>query len=212
MGASRTAEEIGRAFANVAVNVSSRDHMITEVDSEPQIVICTPGSEPWTSQGFSAAVLLDAHVALSRPDLRAEEETLRRWMEVASRVRPDGRVVVVAPPSLACVQALIRWDPIGHADLVLAERESMRMVPAAKTVELSGPLEAVQAFIDEVELARHAKVLGPVSTSAQQVRTYISVPRAEGASLVGKIKAVMAARSAKKAPLVTVRVDPSVIG
>ena len=50
------------------------------------------------------------------PDLRAAEETLRRWMAAAALVRPaaaGGRVVVGADASLPVVQALIRWDPAG---------------------------------------------------------------------------------------------------
>lgn len=212
VGAGRTAEEIGKAFPQVTVKVSSREHMIDVVDSSPQIVIATPGSEPWTKKGFSAAVILDAHAALSRPELRCEEETFRRWLEVASRVKREGNIVIVADPGIQAVQALIRWDPIGHAEQVLATRESMRLTPAAKTIELRGPTSAVTEFVNELQLPTHAQVLGPVPLDAQNARMYVSVPRAQAQPFIAATRAAMSARSAKKDVQVSVRVDPAVIG
>ena len=49
--------------------------------------------------GYAAALLLDGWALLGRPDLRAAEETLRRWLAAAALVRPapaGGRVVVLA--------------------------------------------------------------------------------------------------------------------
>lgn len=212
VGAGRTAEEIGRAFPHIPVRVSARDQMIDSVDDRAEIVIATPGSEPWAKNGFAAAIILDAHAALSRPELRTEEEVFRRWLDVGSRVRMQGQVVIVADPALPAVQALIRWDPVGHAEHVLAEREAMRLTPAAKTIELRGaPLE-IAHFITDLALPAHAQVLGPVPIDQEQSRTYVSVPRAGATAVVSAVKATMAVRSAKKDPHVSVRIDPAVIG
>ena len=212
IGAGRTAEEIGKAFPQVNVRVSSREHMIDVVDDRPQIVIATPGSEPWAKKGFAAAVILDAHAALSRAELRTEEEVFRRWLEVASRVHADGQIVVVADPALPPVQALIRWDPVGHAEHVLAQREAMKLTPAAKTIELRGSSQAVAQFVSDLSLPSHAQVLGPVPIDEDHCRVYVSVPRSGAHAVVSSTKVLMAARSAKKEPQVSVRVDPAVIG
>jgi primosomal protein N' (replication factor Y) (superfamily II helicase) len=218
VGSMRTAEELGRAFPGTPVRVSGGDHVLDNVGAEHALVVCTPGAEPFASDGFAAAVILDARVGLDRPDLRAGEETLRRWLDVASRVRPGsagGEVAVVAEADLPSVQALIRWDPVGAANRELHEREQMRMTPAARTAEIVGTAVDVGEFTAALDLPVHAHVLGPVPVAGEQdrVRLYISVPRSEGPQLSAGLKAVQAGRSARKdGGHVVVRVDPVVIG
>jgi primosomal protein N' (replication factor Y) (superfamily II helicase) len=218
IGSMRTAEELGRAFPGIPVRVSSGDHVLDVVGPEPALVICTPGAEPFAQAGYAAAVILDARVGLDRPDLRAGEETLRRWFDVASRVvsaERAGEVTVVAEADLPSVQALIRWDPIGAAQRELQEREQMRMTPAARTAEIVGGSLSVREFTGSLELPAHAQVLGPVPIPGEEdrVRMYISVPRGDGQSLSAALKAVQSVRSARKEDEhVVVRVDPVVIG
>ena len=66
-------------------------------------------------------------------DLRAAEDALRRWMAAAAlvRSRDDGGVVaVVAESAIPTVQALIRWDPVGHAEAELDARDEVGLPPA----------------------------------------------------------------------------------
>ena len=75
--------------------------------------MATPGAEPVAEGGYGAVLLLDSWALLTRADLRAGEEALRRWLAAAALARPapaGGRVVVVADGALAPVQALLRWD------------------------------------------------------------------------------------------------------
>ena len=79
---------------------------------------------PEGGEGYAAALLLDGWVLLGRPDLRAGEEALRRWLAAASLVRgheAGGSVVVVAEETLRPVQALVRWDAAWLAARELAE-------------------------------------------------------------------------------------------
>ncbi|CAM5485838.1 primosomal protein N' [Streptomyces tanashiensis] len=102
VGARRTAEELGRAFPAVPVRTSGRDHVLDSVPGRPALVVSTPGAEPVAEGGYAAALLLDGWAMLGRPDLRAGEEALRRWIDAASLVRgqPEGgTVVVVAEPT-----------------------------------------------------------------------------------------------------------------
>ncbi|MDX3538943.1 primosome assembly protein PriA, partial [Streptomyces sp. MB09-01] len=81
VGARRTAEELGRIFRAVPVRTSGRDHVLDEVPDRPALVVCTPGAEPVAaSAGYAAALLLDGWAMLTRPDLRAGEDALRRWI------------------------------------------------------------------------------------------------------------------------------------
>ena len=57
---------------------------------EPALVVATPGAEPVAAGGYGAALLLDAWALLGRQDLRAAEDTLRRWM-AATTLGPQPR-------------------------------------------------------------------------------------------------------------------------
>ncbi|HEU5417811.1 MAG TPA: primosomal protein N', partial [Streptosporangiaceae bacterium] len=164
-GATRTAEELGRAFPAVPVRTSGGSRVLAEVPGSPAVVVATPGAEPVADGGYAAAVLLDGWALLGRASLRAAEETLRRWMNAAALVRPGrdgGTVVVVAAASLPAVQAMIRWDPATFAGRELAERRELRFPPAARMASVSGPHSAVRALLDAAELPAGAEVLGPV--------------------------------------------------
>ncbi|MGH3525334.1 MAG: primosome assembly protein PriA, partial [Mycobacterium sp.] len=111
VGARRTAEELGRAFPGTTVITSAGEAVVTRIGGGPELVIATPGAEPYAPGGYGAALLLDSWALLGRQDLRAAEDTLRRWMAAAAlvRARGDGGVVaVVAESSIPAVQALIR--------------------------------------------------------------------------------------------------------
>ena len=108
----------------------------------PALVVATPGAEPRAEGGYAAAVLLDGWMLLGRASLRAAEEALRRWLNAAALVRPGpegGAVVVVADSGLPAVQALIRWDPVTHAERELADRTALRFPPAVRMAALTGP-------------------------------------------------------------------------
>ncbi|WP_199834941.1 primosomal protein N', partial [Streptomyces sp. NRRL WC-3618] len=98
VGARRTAEELGRAFPAVPVRTSGREHVLDTVPGTPALVVSTPGAEPVAEGGYAAALLLDGWAMLGRPDLRAGEDALRRWMAAAALVRgPRGSGAALAP-------------------------------------------------------------------------------------------------------------------
>jgi primosomal protein N' (replication factor Y) len=228
VGARRTAEELGRAFPGTLLITSSGDTVRSEVPAEPAIVVATPGAEPVAEHGYGAALLLDGYALLGRADLRAAEEALRRWLAAAALVVPasaGGRVVVGADSSLPTVQALIRWDPAGHAAVELAARRELGFPPAVAMASFQG-LEALTAAAAEaLELPAGGEILGPVllddlpapsgsrargGTSIEgAARVLIRVPPAGRKQLVAQVKALAAARSIRKdEELLRIRIDP----
>ncbi|GGW56391.1 primosomal protein N' [Streptomyces caelestis] len=236
VGARRTAEELGRAFPAVPVRTSGREHVLDTVPGAPALVVSTPGAEPVAEGGYAAALLLDGWAMLGRPDLRAGEDALRRWIAAASLVRPQpagGTVVVVAEPTLRPVQALVRWDPVGHAVRELAERAELGFPPVSRMAAVSGPVEAVAEFLHAAELPPEAEMLGPVPLPVlaagrprragapppgeQWERALIRVPPGKGAALAAALKAAQAARMARGSGSgsgsgIWVRIDPADIG
>ena len=170
-GAGRTAEELGRAFPGLPLLTSGGASLVPAIDGSPALVVATPGAEPRADGGYAAALLLDGWVLLGRPSLRAAEEALRRWLNAAALVRggaDGGRVVVVADSAIPAVQALVRWDPVTHAERELAERAELRFPPAVRMASLTGPDDAVQALLSAAELPPTAELLGPVERAAGQ--------------------------------------------
>jgi len=223
VGARRTAEELGRAFPGAVVRTSSQGQVLETVPAGPGLVISTPGAEPVAEGGYGAALLLDGWALLQRADLRAGEEALRRWLNAAALVRPaadGGRVVVLGDSSLRAVQALIRWDPVGHAERELAERGSLGFPPAVTIAEVLGDADAVDELIAATALPPDVQVLGPVPVAIDrvapagppEVRALIRVPRTVGADLAAALHDAQGVRSARKAPVVRVRIDPVDLG
>ncbi len=164
-GAARTGEEIGRAFPGVRLRSSTGGAISGQVPAEAAIVVATPGAEPTAHGGYGAALLLDGGILLGRPDLRAAEEALRRWMAAAALVRPaadGGRVVVGADAAVPTVQALIRWDPVGHAEAELDAREALGFPPAVAMAAIDGAEAAVSAALAELQMPAAGETLGPV--------------------------------------------------
>jgi primosomal protein N' (replication factor Y) (superfamily II helicase) len=211
VGSRRTAEELGRAFPGAVVRTSDRGNVLATVDAGPAVVVATPGAEPVASGGYGAVLLLDGFALLTRPDLRAGEEALRRWCAAAALARPaadGGRVVLVGDPGPAAVQALVRWDPAGLAAREYAERAELHFPPAARVAAVDGPADAVGSLLEVLALPTAAEVLGPVPLAGDTERVLVRVPWRDGADLSAALHDALAVRSAKKLPAVRVELDP----
>ena len=218
VGAKRTAEELGRAFPGVPVRTSGAAEVLASVPGKPALIVCTPGAEPVAEGGYGAALLLDGWALLGRQDLRAGEETLRRWMAAAALVRPGpvGRVIVGAEAGLAVVQALVRWDPAWHASQELAERRELGFPPAMRMASIEGSPDAVAGVLDDLPLPESGEVLGPVPLgeidadgNAERERALVRVSRADGKALATEIHAAASRRDARKATEpIRIQLDP----
>jgi primosomal protein N' (replication factor Y) len=227
-GARRTAEELGRAFPPHPVRTSGRDAVLASVPDRPAVVVATPGAEPVAAGGYGAVLLLDTWALLTRADLRAGEETLRRWLAAAALARPaaaGGRVVVVADGSLPVVQALLRFDPGWYAERELAERRALGFPPAARVATVTGSPDAVADLLAAAadRLPEGTQQLGPVPVPGARTgtggaepapepapeRMLLRVSRGAGAALAGALHSAAGVRSARKArDPVRIQVDP----
>ena len=220
VGSARTAEELGRAFPGAVVRVSGRGSgVLATAPPGPALVVATPGAEPVVEGGYGAALLLDAWALLGRADLRAGEETMRRWLNAATLVRAGGQVVVAADAGHPVVQALVRWDPAGLAARELADRRALGFPPVTRIAALSASPPALAEFLDALRLPPDADVLGPVpepprpgvppAGEGDRERYLVRVPRTSGVALARALHEVQGVRSARKASEhVRVQLDP----
>jgi primosomal protein N' (replication factor Y) len=211
VGERRTAEELGRAFPGVPVRTSGGQTVLDEVAQEPALVVATPGAEPRAT--YAAVLLLDAWALLNRPDLRAGEEAVRRWLNAASLAAPRAPVVLVGDAGATQVQALVRWDPFGAAARELTDRTELGFPPAVRMAALDGPAGAIAHLLEHAVLPSGTERLGPVALDPDTQRLLLRVPRAAGADLAAALHAATGVRSARKEPgPVRVQIDPAAFG
>ncbi|WP_408586799.1 primosomal protein N' [Prescottella soli] len=230
VGAGRTAEELGRAFPGVAVHTSGGSDVKAEMPPGAKLVVSTVGAEPVMPGGYGAALLLDGWALLGRADLRAAEETLRRWMTASALVRSHtdgGQVVVVADSGIPTVQALVRWDPVWHARAQLEERAEVGFPPAVHLAAVDGTAASIGEILEAAGLPDSADVLGPVPLPPGErlpfssdepepedvERMLVRVPRGDGRALAKGLAEAQAVRSARRSNgPVRVQIDPLRIG
>lgn len=230
IGAVRTAEELGRAFPGVPIRGSSGATVLDTVPPGPQVVVATVGAEPLLAGGYGVGLLLDGWALLGRADLRAAEDALRRWLSAAALVRPDGEVLVMADPAVPTVQALLRWDPAGHAAAELAQRTEVGFPPAVRMAAVDGTPDGIAGLLTAAELPAGVEVLGPVplpagarlpsgargdgdDPGAEVERVLLRTPRTQGVALARALTAAQAVRSSQRAESPPrVQIDPLEIG
>lgn len=218
VGSARSAEELQAAFPAAQVLVSdSVTGVLANVPDEPLIVVSTVGAEPVAATRFAAAVLLDGDAQLAGSHLRSGEQVVRRWFNAAAAVRPaaaGGAVAITADPAHRAVQALVRCDAAGWAQRELAERRDTDLPPVTRSVAMTGPLAAIEHFVQVCAPLESWRVLGPTPHAGAGVqpnssRIIILVPTAEGGVLSAKVKsALVAGADGSGANRVVVRMDP----
>ncbi|MBP2265627.1 primosomal protein N' (replication factor Y) [Pseudarthrobacter sp. PvP004] len=217
-GVMRTAEELGRAFPGKAVVTSSGEHIKATVPDAPALIVATVGAEPVAPNGYAAALLLDGNSLLRRENLRAGEDTVRRWFNAASLVKPasQGGLVVITADDTAATGALLRWDASGYASRELALRKELQLPPAVRVASVTGARADVVHFSDALEanaeLASAPKLrkagpapvhlFGGAQSSAEEsdseVRTLYFIPYADAATATRAMRAVKVANAAKR--------------
>jgi primosomal protein N' (replication factor Y) len=203
VGSDRTRDELGRAFPNVPVRVVDADHPLERIPQTPQVLLVTPGAEP--DGRVPLVVVLDADAVLSRHDLGASIEAVRRWSEAAALVETGGRMLIVGPSAAPAVQALVRSDPSGFAAHELRERRAVGLPPALHAAVVEAPAGSPAAS-EMAEAAPGSSVLGPARAGEGQ--RWIVLHR-ELQPLTTAVRAVLGRRSASKTIAgIGVRIDP----
>jgi primosomal protein N' (replication factor Y) len=208
LGDARTAEELGRAFPKTLVRTSSGDQVLAVVDDRPAIVVATPGAEPVTRSGYAAVVLLDTWLLLGRPDLRTDEEAVRRWSNAAGLAGAGGSVIAVGDPAHPALQALVRWDQAGFAEREATMRREAHLPPASRLATITGSPGAVDDAVTLLAPPDTAEVLGPVDLDDDESRVVVRVPRAQGPALSRALGELQRVRSSRKLDPVRIQVDP----
>ncbi|MFG6476752.1 primosomal protein N' [Microbacterium sp. P06] len=195
-GSERTADELGRAFANTRVIVSDGAHPLSEVDGRPALVIATRGAEPVAPGGYRAVILLDGERMLQAEALRIGEHCLRWWSNAAALAAPGAPVhlVGVAGP---VARALATWTQPAYARAELADRAPLHMPPAVRLATVEGAAKSVDTALatlrTDVPTLDAAAILGPVvateAGSAPESRALVRFDYPHGRAVAESLRA-----------------------
>ncbi|WP_374209795.1 primosome assembly protein PriA [Glycomyces sp. TRM65418] len=208
IGAERTVEELAQAFPDHPVVESTGVNRLGRAPAGAAVVVATPGVEPPAPDGYGAVLLLDTWALLTRAELIASEEALRRWMNAVALARHDGTAVVVADGGLAVVQALMRWDPAWFAARELQDRAELGFPPVMKFAALTGPNGEPEKLAADLPSDLGAEAIGPMPVDERTERLLLRVRRRDGAALAAMLAKATADRANAKAEPVRIQIDP----
>lgn len=189
VGASRTADELGRAFPRTKVVLSDGERPVLNVGAEPALVIATRGAEPVAAGGYRAVLLLDGERMLLRESLRVSEDCLRWWSNAAALASPGAPVFLVGVGG-ELAAAFATWRQPEWAARELEQRRALRFPPAVRVASvtsaherLAAALAAVTGEIDGVD------VLGPVPVDDGLERAVVRFDYGHGAAVARALEA-----------------------
>jgi primosomal protein N' (replication factor Y) len=199
VGATRTAEDLGRAFPGVRVIVADGERPVLSVGAEPALVIATRGAEPVAAGGYRAVLLLDGERMVARESLRVAEDCLRWWSNAVA-LAAGGAPTVLVGVGGALASALVTWRQADFARSELHDRRALRFPPAVRVATITGTVEAVATAAASVGL-EPSDVLGPVDIGPSAVRTILRFDYARGTEVAATLRAeVIRSATARRRP------------
>ena len=214
-GIDRFHEEIGRAFPNVAIQISSSPKILEDVLPQTKIVIATPGSIPGNTVDYSAVVILEGQRFLSNGSTTYEEMVYESFFEAASRVRRGGNVFVVLDVFHPVIASLSRWNPSILIKAILRESSEAFLPPFSSSAMLR--LETSEGVtirngltksINDGRLPKASRVYLSEGTNKNESRIFVSVPRNERQVLVDFLRELTRKRAVSKKSLISISLDP----
>jgi primosomal protein N' (replication factor Y) len=213
-GATRTAEDLGRAFPGVRVIIADGERQILTVGSEPALVIATRGAEPVAAGGYRAVLLLDGERMVARESLRVGEDCLRWWSNAVALASRGAPTVLVGVGG-ALATAMATWRLSSYARMELEDRRRLRFPPAVRVATVTGSTAGVEKAVAIVAgagvtggvvpggavtggvvpgaSAAHTgpstDVLGPVEVEGGGVRAIVRFDYAAGAAVASALRA-----------------------
>ena len=215
-GSTWTADIIGKSFPNVPIVVSDGERIVTSISPTPQIVVATPGAEPFCPGGYSTVIILDADRQLYSDKMRVVENALRLWAHAIACCGPTGRVFVQgAGVRLGAVLGSRTWFDYMRTEV--AQRTELHLPPASRMAHVSGHPQVVARALAALPTDGVYSVLGPMPDGDGQVRATVLFSYARGSDVTQSLRAsVVAAAAARKRPGATpalrVRLDDSHVG
>ena len=164
-------------------------------------MVATAGAEPYVDGGYSAVVLLDAKVALSRQNLRSQEEAVRVWSNAVAKASLKAPCVLVGV-SGELSQLFCLWNHEKIAENEYQSRQELKLPPAVRLGSITAEFELLTELSDVLSHQEGVIRIGPapLEGSSKQVlwRLIFKYPYSIGVDLAKILKAEVARVSAGK--------------
>ena len=208
-GASRIAQELGKAFPGVQVISSTSTHRIDTKPAGRVLAVATLGCEP--DGEYSAAVFLDGELNFNRIELRSDEIALSRWLRASSLVKDDGEIFLSLEGSHPVVQAISSRNFQMYIDRTLSQRLQVRFPPFYRMATIQGPQGEISKLFQVLKEEERFEVLGPVSAEGESSKLILRAEVAHGQNLSDFLLDLRRLRSIKALAPFSVRIDPYAI-
>jgi primosomal protein N' (replication factor Y) len=223
-GSTRTAAELGRAFPSARVVESTGVARTVRIPRGKTLVVATAGAEPYVEGGYSAVVLLDAKIALSRQNLRAQEEAVRVWSNAVAKASVKAQCVLVGV-SGELSQLFCLWNHAKIAENEYRSRQELKLPPALRLGSITAELDLLTQVSDVLSNQDGVIRIGPAPLEGASKdalwRLIFKYPYAIGVDLAKTLKVEVArvgagksrtANSGRSARAITLKMnDPEVI-
>jgi primosomal protein N' (replication factor Y) len=200
-GATRTAAELGRAFPSARVIESTGQARTTSINRGRTLVVATAGAEPYVEGGYSAVVLLDAKVALSRQNLRAQEEAVRTWSNAVAKAGPKAPCVLVGVAG-ELSQLFSLWNHQKIAENEYKSRQELGLPPSLRLGSITADISLLTQLSDILASDNSIVRIGPAPvetvSGGQLWRLIFKYPYSKGLELAKLLKVEVARVSAGK--------------
>jgi primosomal protein N' (replication factor Y) len=217
-GIERFQEEIGKAFPNISIQISSAPNILEVISDKTKIVIATIGSIPGSRDGYSSVVILEGQRFLSSASSTYEEMVYESFFEATSRVSKSGSVLFVLDSFHPVVSAISRWNPSLLIKKILRESFEADLPPFTSTAVLRLPISegsilrnGILKSIKDGRLPDASKVYLTEIDSSEQARILISVPRVNRNLLVDFVHELSRKRAVSKKSSMSIAIDPYVL-
>ena len=214
-GIERFSEEIGKAFPNSAIQLSSAPNILEEISERTKIVIATAGSLPGSKDGYSSVVILEGQRFLSSASSTYEELVYEAFFEATSRVSKNGTVLLVLDSFHPAVSAISRWNPSLLIKKILRESSEADLPPFSTTAILKLPesegvalRNGILKSIKDGRLPDTSQVYLTQNYSIDEARILISVPRKNRNLLVDFVHVLSRKRALSKKSPMNIAIDP----
>jgi primosomal protein N' (replication factor Y) len=207
---------IGKSFPHTPIVVSDGERVVTHIDRTPQIVIATPGAEPFCPGGYSTVIILDAGRQLYSEKMRVIENALRLWAHAIACCSATGRVYVQGVGNrLGAVLGSGSYADYMRGEV--AERTQLHLPPAARMAHITGSPVSVSQALAALPGEGVYSVLGPMPEGDDQVRATVLFSYARGSDITQSLRASVvsastARRRAGSTPSLRVRLDDAHVG
>ena len=214
-GIDRFHEEIGRAFPNTSIQLSSAPNILEDVAEKTKIVIATTGAIPGNAKDYSAVVLLEGQRFLAATSTRYEELVYESFFEAASHVNTKGSVLIVLDSFHPLVAAITKWNPAGLVKKILRENEDAFLPPfssvALITIEKQDAILLRNGLIKSIKDERlpvSSQIFMLNDSDSEKTKIVVSVPAENRGVLAAFLHELARKRAISKKSSASIALDP----